>query len=163
MTVYLGQINDFVINKTTPVIHFLSEKLEGFHGNIRPLFFSECEKRGTQLANLLKNPNASEFIATTLKILPLSILIFTICCCVNLPVALLLSGLTCLVIATQPELFSSDGKKILLQSCASAALLDTVCKVTLAVSTLAVGSALGALAIGICLTAGFYTASTLIK
>jgi hypothetical protein len=65
MTVYLGQINDFVINKTTPVIHFLSEKLEGFHGNIRPLFFSECEKRGTQLANLLKNPNASEFIATT--------------------------------------------------------------------------------------------------
>lgn len=163
MSTYFNQLNDYVVNKTTPVIQVITGKLNDFQKNVRPLFLSECGKRGQQLANLMKSPNKANFITTALKILPVSLLIFTICCCVNTPVALLLSGLTCLAIMTQKELFSKEGKKTLLQSCSFATLLDTACKVVLAATTLSIGTAIGTLVIGSCLTVGFYIAATLVK
>ena len=138
-------------------------KIDSYNKKFQPLYFSECEKRGQQIANLIHYPNASSYISTALKILPLSLLLFTLCCC-NAPVTLMVAGgFAAVVILTQTELFTPEGKKLFLLSCASATLLDTVCKVALAASTLAVGSALGYLAVGAVLTTGLYFASTLVE
>lgn len=145
------------------VIKRFWETADGFNRIIQPLYFNECETKGKQLANLIQAPWASEHIVTALKILPLSLLIFSLSCW-NPPAALAIAGvLTTVIMYTQKDILSEEGKKQLLLSCASAALLQTAWSVAIAVSSLSIGGIILSVGFGAFFTTGFYLASTLVK
>jgi hypothetical protein len=150
-------------DKLTSIVGDAMNKIYSYNKSIQPLYFSECEKLGLKIGNLIRSPQASEYISTALKILPLTLLLFTLSCCLSPIPHLVAGGFAAVVILTQKDFFLSESKKQFLLSCASATLLDTVFKVALAASTLAAGAAIGYLVAGAVVATGLFVASNLVK